>query len=51
MGNGATLLEEQIAGLQESGVVEEIALVIGYLAEQVEGEGYGGDGLPDLLDT
>ena len=36
MGNGATLLEEQIAGLQESGVVEEIALVIGYLAEQVE---------------
>ena len=36
MGNGATLLEEQIASLQESGVVKEIVLVIGYLAEQVE---------------
>jgi choline kinase len=36
MGNGATLLEEQIASLQESGVVEEIVLVIGYLADQVE---------------
>ena len=36
MGNGATLLEEQIASFQESGVVDEIVLVIGYLADQVE---------------
>ena len=36
MGNGNTLLEEQILSIQESGVIDEIALVIGYLAEQIE---------------
>ena len=36
MGNGSTLLEEQISNIQESGVIDEIVLVIGYLAEQVE---------------
>jgi choline kinase len=36
LGNGATLLEEQIASIQEAGCIDEIVLVIGYLAEQVE---------------
>lgn len=36
MGNGNTLLEEQINRISESGVIDEIVLVIGYLAEQVE---------------
>lgn len=36
MGNGKTLLEEQIERIQASGVIDEIILVIGYLAEQIE---------------
>ncbi len=36
IGNGNTLLEEQIARIRESGVVDEIVLVTGYLAEQVD---------------
>ena len=36
LGNGATLLEEQIASAHEAGCIDEIVLVIGYLAEQVE---------------
>lgn len=36
MGNGTTLLEEQIGRIRESGVIDEIVLVVGYLAEQVE---------------
>lgn len=36
MGNGTTLLEEQISRIKESGVIDEIVLVVGYLAEQVE---------------
>ncbi len=36
MGNGNTLLEEQIERIQKSGVVDEIILVIGYLANQIE---------------
>jgi choline kinase len=36
MGNGNTLLEEQIQSIGESGVIDEIVLVIGYLADQVE---------------
>jgi len=36
MGNGTTLLEEQISRIRESGVIDEIILVVGYLAEQVE---------------
>jgi len=36
MGNGTTLLEEQISRIRESGVISEIVLVVGYLAEQVE---------------
>lgn len=36
MGNGHTLLEEQIHRIQESEVIDEIVLVIGYLAEQIE---------------
>lgn len=36
MGNGNTLLEEQILSIKESGMFDEIVLVIGYLAEQVE---------------
>lgn len=36
MGNGRTLLEEQIDRIVKSGVIDKIVLVIGYLAEQVE---------------
>lgn len=36
MGNGNTLLEEQIESARRSGVITEVVLVIGYLAEQVE---------------
>lgn len=36
MGNGKTLLEEQIERIQDSGVIDEIVLVIGYLAEQID---------------
>ena len=36
MGNGKTLFEEQLERIQNSGVIDEIILVIGYLAEQVE---------------
>ncbi len=36
MGNGKTLLEEQIERMQASGVIDEIVLVVGYLADQVE---------------
>jgi len=36
MGNGRTLLEEQLERIRESGVVDEAVLVIGYLGEQVE---------------
>ena len=36
IGDGKTLLEEQIDRLQKSGAVDEIVLVVGYLAEQIE---------------
>lgn len=36
MGNGRTLLEEQIDRIKKSGVIDEIVLVVGYLAEQIE---------------
>lgn len=36
LGNGNTLLEEQVQSMARSGVVHEIVLVIGYLADQVE---------------
>lgn len=36
MGNGNTLLEEQIQGISASGVIDEVVIVVGYLAEQVE---------------
>ena len=36
LGNGNTLLEEQIASIQKSGAIDEIVLVIGYLAEHIE---------------
>ena len=36
LGHGSTLLEEQIASIQHAGVIDEIVLVVGYLAEQVE---------------
>ena len=36
MGDGTTLLENQIERLKESGVVNEVVLVIGYLADQIE---------------
>ena len=36
MGNGNTLLEEQMISINESGAIDEIVLVIGYLGEQIE---------------
>ncbi len=36
MGNGKTLLEEQLLSIKASGAIDEIVLVIGYLAEQIE---------------
>lgn len=36
VGGGRTLLEMQIESIQASGVIDEIVLVIGYLAEQIE---------------
>lgn len=36
MGNGNTLLEEQLERIKKSGVIDEVVLVIGFLAEQIE---------------
>ncbi len=36
IGNGNTLLEEQMVSIQEAGVIDEIVLVVGYLADQIE---------------
>jgi len=36
LGNGKTLFEEQLEQIQKSKVVDEVALIIGYLAEQIE---------------
>lgn len=36
IGNGRTLLEAQMLSIQQSGVIEEVILVIGYLADQIE---------------
>ena len=36
MGNGNTLIEEQIQSIVAAGAIKEIILVVGYLAEQVE---------------
>ncbi len=34
LGKGNTLLEQEIASVRDSGAIDEIVLVIGYLAEQ-----------------
>lgn len=36
MGNGRTLLEEQLARIRRAGTIDEVVLVIGYLAAQIE---------------
>lgn len=36
IGDGVTLLERQIENIEKSGVVDEVVLVIGHLAEQIE---------------
>ena len=36
LGNGQTLLEKQLERINESGVVDEVVIVIGYLADQIE---------------
>jgi choline kinase len=36
MGNGNTLLEEQLSRIAESGAISDVVIVAGYLAEQVE---------------
>ncbi len=36
MGNGRTLLEEQLVRMTDSGVIDECVLVVGYRAEQIE---------------
>ncbi len=47
MGNGLTLIEEQLASLRDSRIVDEVVLVIGHLAEQIEAKikTYDVDGL------
>ena len=36
IGNGITLLEKQLENIHKSKVIDEVVLVIGYLAEQIE---------------
>lgn len=36
MGTGMTLLEEQLSRIQESGVIDKVVLVTGYLADQID---------------
>ena len=36
IGNGVTLLEKQLENIHKSKVIDEVVLVIGYLAEQIE---------------
>jgi len=36
IGNGKTLLELQLESMEKSGVINEVVLVIGYLADQIE---------------
>jgi choline kinase len=36
MGNGNTLLEEQLNSIQQSEVIDQVTLVAGYLADQIE---------------
>ena len=36
IGNGVTLLEKQLEDIQKSKVIDEIVLIIGHLAEQIE---------------
>ena len=36
MDNGSTILEEQVVRIQQSGVIDEIVIVIGFLAEHIE---------------
>lgn len=36
MGNGKTLLEEQLERVEKSGVFDEVVLVVGYLSDQIE---------------
>lgn len=36
LGNGNTLLESQLESAEESGVIEEVVIVTGYLAEQID---------------
>ena len=36
IGNGVTLLERQLDNIKKSKVIDEVVLVIGYLAEQIE---------------
>lgn len=36
LGSGYTLLERQLDSIEKSGVIDEVILVIGYLAEQIE---------------
>lgn len=36
LGNGKTLFEEQLESIQKSNDIDEVVLVIGYLAEQIE---------------
>lgn len=36
LGNGMTLLESQLQSVRESGVIDEVVIVTGYLAEQID---------------
>lgn len=51
MGNGVTLLEEQLFRISESAVVDDITLITGYLAEQVENKVSTLDGVNMKINT
>src|SRR3972149_389194 len=47
MGNGKTLLDEQFENIKKSGVIDEVVLIVGFMAEQIEEKvrGYSGNGI------
>ena len=45
LGNGQTLIEHNIMAMEESGVVKDLVIVHGYLAEQIEAKLYNYNGL------
>lgn len=48
LGDGRTLLEEQVLGMRQSGAIDEIVFVVGYQAAQVESRIHAWPGRPRL---